>query len=80
MLRIAGVNGSIVAFREADNVIVSARSTGKVNVQILMEHLGGGGNNSSAGAQMMHTTVEEAEALIVESVRLYLSDNDVAQD
>ena len=79
MLRIAGVNGSIVAFREAENVIVSARSTGKVNVQILMEHLGGGGNNSSAGAQMMHTTIEEAEPLIVESVRLYLSDNEVAE-
>lgn len=79
MLRIAGVNGSIVAFREAENVIVSARSTGKVNVQILMEHLGGGGNNSSAGAQMMHTTIEEAEPLIAESVRLYLSDNEVAE-
>ena len=80
LLHIAGVNGSIVAFREAENVIVSARSTGKVNVQILMEHLGGGGNNSSAGAQMMHTGIEEAEAKIVESVRLYLSDNEVAED
>ncbi|MBQ8144815.1 MAG: DHH family phosphoesterase [Butyricicoccus sp.] len=79
LLRIAGVNASIVAFREAENVIVSARSTGKVNVQILMEHLGGGGNNSSAGAQMMHTSVEEAETLIAESVRLYLSDNEVAE-
>ena len=44
-----------------------------------MEHLGGGGNNSSAGAQMMHTTIEEAEPLIAESVRLYLSDNEVAE-
>lgn len=78
LLGISGVNASIVAFRENDGVIVSARSPGKVNVQILMEHLGGGGNNSSAGAQLMHTTVEEVEALAAEAVRLYLSDNEVS--
>lgn len=78
LLGISGVNASIVAFRENDGVIVSARSPGKVNVQILMEHLGGGGNNSSAGAQLMHTTIEEVEALVAEAVRLYLSDNEVS--
>ena len=77
LLSIAGVNASIVAFRDGDGVTVSARSPGKVNVQILMEHLGGGGNNSSAGAQLMHTSVDEVEALVAEAVRLYLSDNEV---
>ena len=77
LLSIAGVNASIVAFRDGEGVTVSARSPGKVNVQILMEHLGGGGNNSSAGAQLMHTTVDEAEAMVAEAVQLYLSDNEV---
>ena len=71
------LSASIVAFRDGEGVTVSARSPGKVNVQILMEHLGGGGNNSSAGAQLMHTTVDEAEAMVAEAVQLYLSDNEV---
>ncbi len=79
LLRIAGVTASIVAFREAENTIVSARSAGKVNVQLIMEHLGGGGNNSSAGAQMMHTEIAEAENRIAEAVRIYLSENEVAE-
>ena len=53
LLKINGVNASVVVFRAGDDVLVSARSNGTVNVQLLMEQLGGGGNHSSAGARII---------------------------
>ena len=44
LLNIIGVRASIVAFRQGEDTIVSARSLGQINVQIVMEKLGGGGN------------------------------------
>ena len=61
LLNINGVRASVVVFRNGDDVLVSARSDGTVNVQLIMEYLGGGGNHSSAGAQIMHGSVREVE-------------------
>ena len=61
LLNINGVRASVVVFPNGDDIIVSARSDGTVNVQLIMEYLGGGGNHSSAGAQIMHGSVREVE-------------------
>ena len=61
LLNINGVRASVVVFRNGDDVLMSARSDGTVNVQLIMEYLGGGGNHSSAGAQIMHGSVREVE-------------------
>ena len=53
---------------------VSARAAGHVNVQLLMERLGGGGNHSAAGAQLKNTTPEEADKLITDAIRGYFDD------
>ena len=45
---------------------VSARSKGKVNVQVVMESLGGGGHRTVAGAQLQGMTIEEAKQAILE--------------
>ncbi len=45
---------------------VSARSKGKVNVQVVMESLGGGGHRTVAGAQLQGMTIEEAKAAILD--------------
>lgn len=74
LLNIIGVRASIVAFPSGQDTIVSARSLGKINVQIIMEHLGGGGNLSSAGAQLSGVTLEQAEARIHEALRKYQED------
>ncbi|MGE4548817.1 MAG: DHH family phosphoesterase [Intestinibacillus sp.] len=71
LLDIIGVRASIVAFPSGQDTIVSARSLGKVNVQIIMERLGGGGNLSSAGAQMTGVPLEEAEKQILDAIRQY---------
>jgi c-di-AMP phosphodiesterase-like protein len=76
LLDISGVKASVVAFRNGEDTLVSARSTGKVNVQVLMEKLGGGGNLGSAGAQLRGVSEEEAEARIRNAIRAYLKDTE----
>lgn len=69
MLNIKGVKASFVAGENEDGLtVVSARSLGEINVQTIMEKLGGGGNLSKAGAQI-EIPVDETLELIVELVR-----------
>ncbi len=65
LLTISGFNASFVLFPdESGRVILSARSSGDVNVQVITEALGGGGNAAVAGAQIPEKTVGEVlEAL-----------------
>ena len=53
-------------------VQISARSIGELNVQILMEKLGGGGNRSAAAAQLADTTVSEAVQKVRGAIDEYL--------
>ena len=60
LLNIAGVDTSIVVYPMEGGVFMSARSIGDVNVQILMEKLGGGGNRASAAVQLKAVELPEA--------------------
>ena len=60
LLNINGVNASFVAFQTGDTVNISARSYGDVNVQLIMEELGGGGHQTMAAAQLNGETMENA--------------------
>lgn len=60
MLNIDGVKASFVLFRLGDQVNISARSYGEVNVQIIMEALGGGGHQTMAACQLTGISLEEA--------------------
>ena len=59
LLNILGVHTSFVAARDGDDVFVSGRSIGEVNVQVILEKLGGGGSQSSAGLQVCGSDVEQ---------------------
>lgn len=74
LLSIIGTRASVVAFRSGNDMAVSARASGQVNVQLLMERLGGGGNHSAAGAQLRNTTPEEADRMITEAIDGYFAD------
>lgn len=76
LLNIIGVRASVVAFQSENDTIVSARSFGQVNVQIVMEKLGGGGNITSAGAQLRNTSLEEAEPRLLDAISEYLGEDD----
>jgi len=60
ILNINGVTTSFVLYSDGDKVLISARSIGEVNVQVILEKLGGGGNAATAGAQINNRTVAEA--------------------
>ena len=70
LLDIKGVEASIVLTAYNDKIYISARSIDSVNVQIIMERLGGGGHGTMAGAQMTGCSVEEA----LEYVKVTLND------
>ena len=73
LLNISGVEASVVASPDGQGgIYASARSIGEVNVQILMEKLGGGGNRSAAAVKLDHTTPEEAGKKVREAIDDYL--------
>ncbi len=75
LLNISGISASFVLYPdEGDRVIISARSIGEANVQVILEPLGGGGNTATAGAQLENKTVKEALDELVHSIDTYYDD------
>ena len=68
LLNISGITTSFVLYPDGDQVIVSARSIGNANVQMILEPLGGGGNAATAGVQMKNITVKETLDRLVASI------------
>ena len=68
LLNIAGITASFVMYPDNDQVIISARSIGSANVQMILEPLGGGGNTATAGCQMKGVTVKDALDQLVASI------------
>ncbi len=68
LLDISGIEASFVLARTADKIIISGRSLEKVNVQVILEKLGGGGHITIAGAQLKDTTIEEADQLLKNAI------------
>ena len=60
LLNIVGVKASFVLTEFHNRIYISARAIDEVNVQIIMERLGGGGHLNIAGAQLDGVTMEEA--------------------
>lgn len=71
LLGISGVQASFVLYTADNTVHISARSMGKVNVQIIMEKLGGGGHLSMAGAQLKDVNIESARQSLLEAIDEY---------
>ena len=68
LLNISGISASFVLYPDNGQTIISARSIGRVNVQVILEPLGGGGNPATAGAQIQNLDVKEALDRLVESI------------
>ena len=74
LLDISGIKASFVITQYEDKLYISARSIDEVNVQLVMEKLGGGGHMSIAGAQLTDCTIQQA----VNTIKLTL-DNMLAE-
>ena len=68
LINIAGITASFVLFPDGDQVIISARSIGACNVQVILEKLGGGGNGATAGAQIKGKPVRKVLQELVASI------------
>jgi len=72
LLSVKNVEASFVVARIDDHqVAVSARSKGKINVQVIMEKLSGGGHFSAAALQRENTTIEQMVVLLDKSIQEY---------
>ena len=72
LLNVSGIDASIVAYATKEGgVVVSARSIGDVNVQLILEKLGGGGNKGAAGAQVSNMSLRDAVNTICASIDEY---------
>lgn len=71
LLRIQNVDASFVAVQVGSGVNISARSLGAVNVQVIMESLGGGGHQTMAAAQLKHITPQAARNRIESAIDQY---------
>ena len=72
LLTLQGVRASFVLFKKGTGVNLSARSLGEINVQLIMEKLGGGGNSTTAGGQVPDTTVDAVYERLTAAIEEYL--------
>ena len=71
LLNITGIKASFVFTRIKDTIYVSARSmegVDGINVQLVMERIGGGGHSTIAGAQLLDMTEGDAEELVKKTI------------
>jgi len=71
LLTIKGVQASFVLYPRGDGVYISARSLGEVNVQVIVEGLGGGGNSTTAGGQLAYINPGEAKEKLLRAIDEY---------
>lgn len=77
LLNIKGVKASFVLTEYQNQIFISARSIDEVNVQIVMEHLGGGGHMNIAGCQMQDVTLAEAIGILKHTIDTMISDGEL---
>ena len=74
LLSISGILASFVLVKVDGVVMISGRSMGDINVQTILEKIGGGGHLTFAGAQIAGVTLDEAKEKLIESINSYLND------
>ena len=74
MLNIEGVQATFTIFQSKDISNISSRSFGNVNVQLIMEKLGGGGHQSMAGTQLKGVSAKEAYIKLTNAIDAFLEE------
>lgn len=75
LLNITGIQASFVIVKIEEDVFISGRSLGDVNVQLILEDLGGGGHMTMAGARFK-ATFEEAVLILKNAINKYLMEGE----
>lgn len=74
LLTISDITASFVIGKLGDKVCISGRSSGDINVQIILEKLGGGGHITLAGAQVEGLSIGEVKNLLIEKINEYFEE------
>ena len=74
LLTISNITASFVIGNTGENICISGRSIGDINVQVILEKLGGGGHITLAGAQLDDMTLEEAKVELINRINEYFSE------
>ena len=74
LLTISNITASFVIGNLGDKVCISGRSIGDINVQVILEKLGGGGHITLAGAQVEGMTIEETKQELINRINEYFSE------
>ncbi|OTO71490.1 MULTISPECIES: DHH family phosphoesterase [unclassified Enterococcus] len=75
LLSMVDINAAFVIIKRTDGVIaISARSSGTINVQIVMEALGGGGHFTNAATQLKDSSIAEAKEQLLEAINKQLTE------
>ena len=72
LLTVQNIDAAFVLIRTDDSIAISARSNGKINVQLILEKIGGGGHFDAAGAQVKNTVSREVLEQLREAIDSYL--------
>ena len=72
LLNIIGIDTSFVLYPDGERVIISARSMGDTNVQVILEKLGGGGNAAAAGGQISGKSLSQVATELFHAIDQYL--------
>ena len=77
LLNIIGIKASFVLTEYAGKIYISSRSIDEINVQLIMERLGGGGHLNVAGAQLSDCSVSKAKKMIMDTLDEMLAEGDI---
>ena len=71
LLSLKGVEASFVVYQNGESVQMSARSLGEINVQVILEALGGGGNSTTAGGRVENSNAADVGSRLYEAIDAY---------
>ena len=74
LLTISDITASFVLGNTGENITISGRSIGDINVQVILEKLGGGGHITLAGAQLTDMTIDEAKTELINRLNEYFTE------
>ena len=77
LLNIIGIKASFVLTEYKGKIYISSRSIDEINVQIIMERLGGGGHLNVAGAQLANCTLSEAKRMLQDTIEKMLEEGEI---
>ncbi|MBR6727965.1 MAG: DHH family phosphoesterase [Clostridia bacterium] len=76
LLNVKGVHASFALIKVGDAIHISGRSDGSINVQLILERLGGGGRFDTAGAAMQHISLEQARGDLIAAIDAQLAEDE----